>query len=1625
MTKKLLLLLSFIAVFSSADLKAQMHQDNPCDAEAFCNTPALDMFANQIQIPTIGTNFFKPKDFCGSIESPSWYRFVAQSPTLDLRFIYSNCTDPLNSGFQAMIFSANDCKDTASFKGVSNCLNLPKSVNTGTVSAFGLVAGQTYYLLIDGYSGSFCDYTIDVQAGTIQTVSAADLAAPIIIYGPTQICADAADVTFSIPKNANATKYTFSFDINGSSIGGGSNIDSFRSVSLGAFVPIGFLNVMANYENNCTVGPTKTFVVDIGTEFKIELPPITLKVGETGVLAGDRVVTYNNPNNKPLLATTVTDTTFSGIFSGSGGCDTVYHTTITRIGQPLGRSYILRPNETVNIGGAIYSPNTDCSSLIITPSNDTVFNAKITYSYTPTNLMLNCDSILFNLNQSNKCANVTHTTTNQWFTMGTGTPQLITGTGSIRKILSPDTFRIVIKDSVSITGKPLSGFKIYYDTVAFRITGTGAFAVPSQPGLINNTLAITECSPTTPSTFKLSAKAADATRYRWKILRGGGQFTYNSKDTVTTLTENDILTVVWNPNTKVDTIEVTPENDCGKKGQPRIIIVTVSYFPNLNAGNDTAICTLSTNFNAVSSTGKGTWSGVTGNLGVTIISDKLSPTSQVTVTSAGKYKFAWTETQGSCSKSDTVEITFNTTPIVTANSVKDSCNANRDSAFVRFNLNLGTAPYNVFFENTTTLAGKVVNGQFQSVAFKPGNYSFVVRDANSCSPTVIQGNQACTACVTNPGTLQPAKLKVCNGDSARATFLNGAVLEPNDTTYFVLHRGDPKMFILAESKSPVFGFDPLLMTYGETLYISAVAGNKLGKLVDITDPCFKSTPATAVSVVFYDVSQVNLASPSINVCKGTCASLLFNSKGFAPYQVTITINDGTARDTTILLLKGQTKANYCPTNNGLLVFKSVRDSLGCLYTTPSSATNIVISTPVLAGLDTAINICAGLDTTINLTNLLRGADLGGAWSESSMTPSTGGAFSAVARTFKSINQVTGAYRFGYLVSPAATSTCPPDTAYVNVNILPTPTTDAGPDKTITCTEPSVVIGGNTQLGRNILIQWSSLGGSLSGNNPTQEVRQADTYTIRATEGGCFSTDNVVVYIDTVSPKAIISPFTDSLTCRRDTMTLNGGTSTPLGITYLWSLNGSSFDNNAKILARSGGDYGLKVTNISNGCTNSTAVKLIEDRIKPIAIIAKPGVLNCIDTILTLDAKGSSSGAKFTFKWTSTNNGFFKDSTTYEPQIDSIAKYKLVITNTLNGCVDSASVDVRGDYDVPVANAVATDSLDCFHPKVSISGRGSSLGNGISYTWIARQGGNIVSGENALTAVVDKPGTYLLLILNEINRCASVDSIVIKENLARPSSIDFQTVKPMCYGEQNAKIVVDTVQGGTSPFIYSLDGKVFTQRKIFNNLPAGDFRLYMQDAAGCTLDTLVKIGQDNQLVISLGLDTMIKLGDSLLLSVNSNSNNIKKIGWSIYNDSLCAKDSACLQQWVKPNRQTRYTVTLTDKNGCKTQGNVLVKVDKQRPVFVPNVFRPTSEGSNPIFMVYGSQVVKSVRKMSVYDRWGEQVFARTDIQANNPNDGWNGQFNGKDVQTGVYTYVIEVEFLDGEKEVLTGTVTLVK
>ncbi|MBP6641097.1 MAG: T9SS type A sorting domain-containing protein [Bacteroidia bacterium] len=102
-----------------------------------------------------------PGTFCGTIENNSWWSFVADTTVVHFFFTVSNCY--FGNGIQAQVFSTTNC---TSFTAVSNCFN-PGTATNGTITATGLVPGQTYYLMVDGYAEDDCDYTVSWDGGPL------------------------------------------------------------------------------------------------------------------------------------------------------------------------------------------------------------------------------------------------------------------------------------------------------------------------------------------------------------------------------------------------------------------------------------------------------------------------------------------------------------------------------------------------------------------------------------------------------------------------------------------------------------------------------------------------------------------------------------------------------------------------------------------------------------------------------------------------------------------------------------------------------------------------------------------------------------------------------------------------------------------------------------------------------------------------------------------------------------------------------------------------------------------------------------------------------------------------------------------------------------------------------------------------------------------------------------------------------------------------------------------------------------------------------------------------------------------------------------------------------------------
>ncbi|MDX1684123.1 MAG: gliding motility-associated C-terminal domain-containing protein, partial [Saprospiraceae bacterium] len=103
----------------------------------------------------------------------------------------------------------------------------------------------------------------------------------------------------------------------------------------------------------------------------------------------------------------------------------------------------------------------------------------------------------------------------------------------------------------------------------------------------------------------------------------------------------------------------------------------------------------------------------------------------------------------------------------------------------------------------------------------------------------------------------------------------------------------------------------------------------------------------------------------------------------------------------------------------------------------------------------------------------------------------------------------------------------------------------------------------------------------------------------------------------------------------------------------------------------------------------------------------------------------------------------------------------------------------------------------------------------------------------------------------------------------------------------------------------------------------------------------------------------------------------------------------------------------------------ILVQKERKVFIPNVITANGDRLNDGFTAFGNYFADRINRLEIYDRWGGLIFKTENIPLDEPVLGWDGTHNGKNVLPGVFAYVIEIQFLDGETDLFYGDVTVLR
>lgn len=626
---------------------------------------------------------------------------------------------------------------------------------------------------------------------------------------------------------------------------------------------------------------------------------------------------------------------------------------------------------------------------------------------------------------------------------------------------------------------------------------------------------------------------------------------------------------------------------------------------------------------------------------------------------------------------------------------------------------------------------------------------------------------------------------------------------------------------------------------------------------------------------------------------------------------------------------GNGGSNEDPVGLGAGLYQvTVTDDGGC-------TTVIAVTIPV----DTISPLAeAGLPDTLNcgITSLnldASGSDQGNSYSYQWTT--TNGQILSGATSLTPTIGSPGTYQ---IVVTNALNGC---TAKDVVQVLPdnnSPSVQIDPVPKVTCKALTTVIDASgSSSGPNYTATWSTANGVItSGGNtlmPTVSAPGVYTLTLVNSSNNCISVVDVTVEGDLAPPLVDILPPA-VITCTKTSVTLDGSSSLGVpGTQYTWTTpNGNIVSGGATDLAtvNSQGTYTLQVVDPVSGCVNSKSVNVTEDKVKPLSSAAAPTILTCTNTVADLLGAGSSTGANFTYKWSTFLGNITGSSTGINAECDAPGTYVLTVTNLTNGCTSSQTAIVDLDTVPPVAYAGAGALIDCGDPIATLNGTGSSNTASMTFQW-STPNGNILSGANSLTPQVNQVGTYILTVTDTDNGCTAQGSTVVAGDVSIPNVI-IQDPEPLtCV---NDVVVLDGTQSDFSSAIVYLwttgSGNILSGATTVSPTvnKAGSYTLTATNTDnGCTGTASVIVKEDKTIPkADAGKPGEIYcLGDSVILDGSkSSTGTFYTYDWYL---ELGGPASFLNDQTPATTEAGTYFLVVTDtRNGCTAVDDVLIGSD---------------------------------------------------------------------------------------------------
>ncbi len=342
-----------------------------------------------------------------------------------------------------------------------------------------------------------------------------------------------------------------------------------------------------------------------------------------------------------------------------------------------------------------------------------------------------------------------------------------------------------------------------------------------------------------------------------------------------------------------------------------------------------------------------------------------------------------------------------------------------------------------------------------------------------------------------------------------------------------------------------------------------------------------------------------------------------------------------------------------------------------------------------------------------------------------------------------------------------------------------------------------------------------------------------------------------------------------------------------------------------------------------------------------------------------------------------------------------------------GCTATASGTVIV-YPPPIIHA-SPDTTICVGDAATLVGYG-----GVSYTWAAGTTLSCTACENTFAAPVTQT-TYTVTGV-DTNGCQASDTVTVSLRTTTTSTSWGDTA--VCFG--------------TSVQIHCEGATNFTWIPATGLSSSTIANPYANPAVTTTYTVVARLGGCTESVnyvtvtiypiptIDAGPDQTLLAGSTAQLQATGR--NIATLLWTPSTTLSC---DTCYDPVASMSVTTTYTAEVASEHGCKNADSVTIHLYcSTSQLFIPNTFTPNGDGQNDVFYPRGTGV-SSVKSFRIYNRWGELLFERDNIQLNDESNAWDGSFGSATPRADVYVYVIDAICETGEPLFVKGDVTIVR